>query len=285
MVNSLCPSADELDEAVARKLNFQPERQLSSNVFYRLEAGAIAAHYFSLEGHSPAKHNQLLRSLGLAETSATSLEILGSSLQLESATDLQAALDTVFGQQDVFSCDAEILLTVSSTYKALIQEIDRSLQAGRVSQALGNLATSCYLDLKPNQAYDHQQARSDLERLRSQILPHYVLNQHLATIATAGQEVATTPSIFYGGACPTSLVGDSAETATLGWAHSQLLIRQARELLERKAGEGRCQSCSSVGQLYGCGAFCYSCNRHWCQAYRQTGKQLSSGQIRRQTSS
>ena len=283
MVNSLCPDQDELSVEVARRLNFRPERQMSSNVFYQLNQGRIQAHYFSLDGHSRDRHNQLLNGLGLPSRSDSSLEILASSTQLDSPESLRRVLLEVFGPQDVVEIDPTTLATVQATYKSITQEIAKSLKTGQASSELGRLALSYCLDVDNHQSYDQQLARRNLDKLRSQVLPHYAFNDQQLTIASAARQ-ASQDNIQYQSACPTASSLAQADTS-LGWAHSFLLsyqirVKEAQELLRRRAGYGQCQACHSHKPLYGCGAFCYSCNSHWCHTYLVSGRQLSAKQIR-----
>ena len=286
MVNSLCPAATEITPEIADKLNFRPERQMSSNVFYQLKQGRIEAHYFSLDDHSLSRHNQLLEQLGLSPRLGSSLDILATSLQLKSVVELQTALRTVFGEQDVFELDDSTQDKIQISYKAISQEVAKALKAGRVSRQLGRLATSYCLDLSAGQSYDPQQARQDMDKMRAQVMPHYAFNPQTDNISAAAQQ-ATADKVYYQGACPTSssFTGDTDE-GTLGWAHNHLqrsLRRQeVNKLLDRQAGRGQCQACWSVAPLYGCGLFCYGCNSRWCHEYLQSGRQLGPTEVKQQ---
>ena len=284
MVNSLCPEPDELSPELARRFNFRAERQMSSNVFYQLNQGKVQAHYFSLDGHSLAKHNQLLNQLELPARHDSSLGILASTTQLDSPQSLRQALQVVFGEQDVVEIDPVALANIQASYKSISQEIAKSLKMGRVSSGLGRLALDHCLDLASYQEYDSQLAQRDLDKLRSQVLPHYAFGTQQLSITEAAHE-AVRDNLSYQGACPTASSSSARPGAGLGWAHNFLLSRQIRlkegqELLNRRAGHGQCQACHDRKPLYGCGAFCYSCNSRWCRTYMASGRQLNPKQIR-----
>ena len=50
-------------------------------------------------------------------------------------------------------------------------------------------------------------------------------------------------------------------------------------LLGKISGTGSCRSCGAEGMIYGCGAYCKSCNKVWCSVYLDSGKQLSHKEV------
>ncbi len=50
----------------------------------------------------------------------------------------------------------------------------------------------------------------------------------------------------------------------------------ASKLMMEVSGSGSCSACGAKGLLYGCGVFCYGCNKKWCEEYALTGKQLEA---------
>lgn len=52
-----------------------------------------------------------------------------------------------------------------------------------------------------------------------------------------------------------------------------------RNLLGKTHSIGLCRSCGRTSLMHGCGVYCGSCNRVWCNVYLRTGKQLSDKEI------
>lgn len=74
--------------------------------------------------------------------------------------------------------------------------------------------------------------------------------------------------------CGTTL--ETARQAATATSHGEVAAR----LLRETAGSGTCSACGATGTLWGCGVFCATCNRIWCDEYAKSGKELSYSQIR-----
>lgn len=291
LVCSLCPDADELDPEICRSMNFKPDRAMSSNVVYSYDGNRLRADYFSIEGHTVQSHQSMMNYLGHPQVGSSSLDILSERYLIPESVDMESIVEMFFGVQprDFSSVDREMLAVAESIHRRFFDELGLSLDTGEVTRSLGSICSGLYIDAEGGELMDLDRARELSEVLRSQRLPAIVYGSKAVaasgiSIETAARDAARVSSQtgeIYAGACPVS-----GFSMSLGFMHAEVRSayergREAAELIARWAGRGGCASCGRVADLYGCGVFCYGCNKAWCDEYSSTGRQLEPADIKR----
>ncbi|MEM6997760.1 MAG: hypothetical protein AAF413_02500 [Patescibacteria group bacterium] len=289
MLCSLCPGKQELDGASARKMNFKQDRMMSSNVIYSIDDGRLRAEYFSLDNHDLAAHKSLLARLGLGTDCVATLDVLKEHYILPTHVDVKAVIQDVFGTQpNQFSTVHKAALSqVESINRRFFTHLDESLKKGVTSSQLGSLCLQLELDLSEGSVLTLRHARQIADVLRTQRLPHFIYEaKGVDGKVDISYESALSASSGYvhSGSCPAAAV-DGVNGYSLAGLKGQSIAEQARQLEARYAGHGNCHACGSTTDLYGCGVFCYSCNKVWCQEYAVSGRQLEIEEVKRRSSS
>jgi len=76
--------------------------------------------------------------------------------------------------------------------------------------------------------------------------------------------------------------GTTVNATALGESQSATPAQRAEVVASLRTeikGKGTCNGCGTTGLLYGCGIFCYSCNKKWCDEFVATGKQLEANEL------
>ena len=227
---SLCPDSAEVDYQTAKKLNFKPERMMSSNWLFEKTASGIRMHAFSLDGHTMAKHQQLLADLDLPQSAPTTLlevtspYILSDEDGVHSLQRIRRAFDgdrgTYFGIHGSSESANDRVDRAPETlayYNNLTESLAWALYKGRVTRDLRHFTKDLQkgfrgfdapvglLNRRLFRRFHIEEAAEFIEYVRSRVLPHYIYAaaQGVRTFSESGA-AAFSSGVMYEGACPTS---------------------------------------------------------------------------------
>ena len=272
VISSLCPDSAELSRAESIRLNFQQDRLRSSMAVYHPPSQGspdINVEFFSIDGHSLDSHRHLLQVLGVSDpVPDTTLELLGGSCVYQPKDSSLSSKDefrALHGQQDSATAHGPRMQNAYDQWKRLNMLAYDSIDRSEASSDLIDLARR--LGLAVGEGYFSAAAAAEvLDLYRLRVAPSYIYGQRPDIFVSIGESVTSMPS--YAGACPEARGGAN-------------LSAESSDLMNRYQGYGRCQSCSANGSLYGCGVFCFGCNKLWCVEYATTGRQLSYQEVSR----
>ncbi len=279
MVQSLCPSSNELPHQQAEAMGYDQHKLRSSISVYQMNnLGEIEGYFFSIDQHTLDSNKSVLDGLGIVPSKQidSTICLLGQAFIYHPKDPNSSPRDEVLALHGSENKSVELnqrLLAESRDEWFDLSEVVRDcLQAGRYSADY--LAYVARYDLPMEGPPTIEWSTHVMDLYRSRIAPHKLFAQaNEPGSSSTSTSVVSLPS--YGGACPSS-------TTTLGLgaeSFSAVNIADISQLQHRYAGHGGCQACGVRGSLYGCGAFCRSCNNVWCWEYKETNRMLSYQEV------
>lgn len=298
--NSLCPPSSEVAPRIAKLGNFKTDRMMASNWICQPpdEQGVVKIYYFSLDGLTLAGLSNVAQTLGISQPAAsTTLERLARPMEapFDSGELAMEAFRSVHdnnlnnqtpGKRHYFGIagsnpedkNANQIVRekpkARRLYKSAVQEVDASLDAGKVSPALAELVLQLQrpfdseniptaLQISWGRPISEDQAREFMDYLRRRALPQYIFHTTYAApengaasgggdsygdISSAGA-YAVKNNLSHDSACPTSAIG-------------QTKLKSALNVF--KTGEhkcGVCPLCSTKTTRTSNGILCGKCKK------------------------